>query len=223
MTTGISQPTVGHGLMFKILGSDPYELFSPEFSEDLQGWNSYAPIFSEIIDKINPIVIVEVGVWKGASAIHFAKRLREKNIDGAVIAIDGFLGSFDPPYNAMIPRKYGRSMIYEQFLSNIIHNGLQQYIVPMPQLSSFAIHTLKRLGIISDMIHIDAGHDYDSVYHDIASYWDILRDGGYLIADDYHPSWPGVVEAVKTFSAERQLAIADHSPKAVLHKTSSAR
>ena len=41
--------------------------------DQLDGWNSYAPIFATLIKRVKPRVIIEVGSWVGASAIHMAK------------------------------------------------------------------------------------------------------------------------------------------------------
>ncbi|MFI6866592.1 class I SAM-dependent methyltransferase [Nocardia sp. NPDC050406] len=46
-------------------------------------------------------------------------------------------------------------------------------------------------------VHIDAGHDYDSVAADITAWRPKVMPGGWLSGDDYIASaWPGVVAAV---------------------------
>ena len=44
-------------------------------SEDIRGWNGNEPIFERLIRKTMPSVIIEVGTWKGQSAINMAKYL----------------------------------------------------------------------------------------------------------------------------------------------------
>jgi hypothetical protein len=50
---------------------NPYTDFDyTAYPEDVQGWGSTHPIFHILIDAIRPATIVELGSWKGASAIH---------------------------------------------------------------------------------------------------------------------------------------------------------
>ena len=48
--------------------TDPYEGFTADPSQvDKHGWGGSHPVFGQIITKIKPKVVVEVGTWKGAS------------------------------------------------------------------------------------------------------------------------------------------------------------
>lgn len=47
-----------------------------------------------------------------------------------------------------------------------------------------------------DVVFIDALHDYESVKQDIALWWPLVREGGYLCGHDYNHKWPGVMRAV---------------------------
>jgi hypothetical protein len=211
--------TATRALMQRISGHDVYDGFTPELPEDTQGWNSESPAFREVVQRLRPKLIIEIGVWKGATTINLAKLLRELGIDGCVIAIDVFLGSFDPPYNGWMPWRNGRAMIYEQFLCNIVHQKLEDYVIPLPQLSRYGMATLKRLNVVADLIHVDAGHEYENVSADLAMSWELLRPGGCLIADDYDPSWTGVVQAVTELAKLKNVAVIDRRPKAVLWKS----
>jgi hypothetical protein len=39
--------------------------------------------------------------------------------------------------------------------------------------------------VVADFVYIDAGHDYNSVRMDLILYSGLLRDGGYLLGDDW--------------------------------------
>ena len=63
------------------------------FTFDLQGWNGNSPIFPELIDRVGkPGLIIEVGSWKGLSAVNMAKHIKKKNIDCELVCIDTWLG-----------------------------------------------------------------------------------------------------------------------------------
>jgi hypothetical protein len=51
------------------------------------------------------------------------------------------------------------------------------------------------------MIHIDGGHDYDSVSADLRLWWSLLPPGGIFVCDDYFDNgmWPEVKKAVDDF------------------------
>lgn len=47
------------------------------------------------------------------------------------------------------------------------------------------------------LLHHDAQHDYENVYHDLESYLPLLGEGGYLVVHDYnHPDNTGTKKAV---------------------------
>lgn len=199
-----------------------YEEIREVMGEDLQGWNSRAPILAELVAKHRPATIIDVGVWKGASTLYLAEALRDNGIDGCVIAVDTFLGSpehWEPDEQDLPDRLHGRPQLYEQFLSNVVRSGLQRYIVPLPQTSVNAAAILYQREIYADLVHIDAAHDYRSVAHDAITYWMLLNSGGWLVGDDYHSACPGVVQAADDFAANvRCELIVDESYKWMVRK-----
>jgi hypothetical protein len=187
-------------------GADPFTDF-PEhlFAFDTQGWQSQHPYLSRAIDAGEPKVIVEIGVWKGGSTLFMAEHLRTRGFDAVVIAVDTWLGSWDhwvnPELRKHLAFRNGYPNFFYKFMNNVRALGLQNYVVPLPLDSVNARETLRHFGLAPDMLHIDAGHDYLAVSTDIAIWWDLLRPGGYLVGDDYAPTWPGVVRAFDEFAA----------------------
>jgi hypothetical protein len=165
---------------------------------DLQGWHGDHPIFAELIDKIKPKVILEVGSWKGQSAITMAKALKNLGIfDTRIYCIDTWLGSEE-----MMTRRpedkerdlrlvNGYPTIYNQFLSNIIQTGVFDLITAVPNTSVIGARVVPN----GDLIYVDASHDYESVKQDIKIYWEKLNKGGIMFGDDYN-TWDGVKKAV---------------------------
>ncbi len=85
-----------------------------------------------------------------------------------------------------------------------MERGLQGYVVPLPLDSVNASFVLQHKGIRPDLVHIDGGHDYETVMSDLTRWWALLAPGGTLIADDYSVgggAWPGVAAAVDAFRA----------------------
>lgn len=168
----------------------------------IEGWNSAPPCLAEWVAELRPRLIVDVGVWKGGSTIHFAKLLEANGINGYVIAVDTWLGSPEHCEDLVIaPGNIPPVGIYTDFLWNVSEAKLWTYIAALPQTSHNAAQILAQRGITPDMVHIDAAHDYPSVLSDCWDYWHLLRSGGYLCGDDFHAACPDVCRAVAEFSA----------------------
>lgn len=207
-TEGAFMSTAARNDIVKMLwrGNDPFLGFPRGlYKPDPQGWNHAHPYFAEAIDQFRPRVIVEVGVWKGASSIAMAKRLKDRGQDSVVISVDTWLGSVehwtDPTWFESLVIEHGQPMLMRTFMTNVLAAGVEDVIVPLPLDSLGAAETLRRYGIQIDVLHIDAGHEYDSVISDLKVWWPILRSGGLLIGDDYYPEgpWPGLRRAFEEF------------------------
>ena len=190
-------------------GADPFSNFPPNtYRTDSRGWNSQHLYLRSAIDQLRPNVIVEVGVWKGGSCIHMAKHLRDQSIDGVVLAVDTWLGSSEhwlrKTERGEIDYELGYPKLYHTFMSNVLAEKLESFVLPLPLDSINACNVLRAKSIKADIIHIDAGHDYVSVSNDIASWWNILRSPGLLIGDDYVAdgrAWGDVKKAYDDFFA----------------------
>ena len=201
-----------------LYGGSPYAGFDvSQLPFDLDGWFDDTAIFDIFIDQIHPELIVEVGSWKGRSSHHLIKRAMQ-HTDASIICVDTWLGSSEhwvnPGWRPMLGIKHGRPTLHEQFIANVIHAGLADRVVPLPLPSRQASIVLERLrqgrAGFAQLIFIDGAHDEASVREDIACYWPLLSPGGVMIGDDYSENnWPGVVNAVAGFQAERADQIHD--------------
>lgn len=215
--------TMAAKLMELLHSGDVYTGFTDLLPEDLQGWNSVNPVFPAIVRATKPTVIIDVGVWKGGSTLYLADLLRQYEVDGAIIAVDTFLGSPEHwdhagPFSQALKKQHGFPLLYRQFLSNVLHGGHGTRVVPLAQSSENAAVILRRIGVRADLIHIDAAHEYEAVRRDLFTYWELLRPGGYLVGDDYTPVWPEVIRAANDFAAELGLSSQFSPPKWLVQK-----
>jgi len=177
---------------------------------DMQGWMSdeFLDYFKTSIVKYNQPLIIEVGTWKGKSCITMAEYLKEKQIDGKIIAIDTFLGSpehMEQYASDLGLRDHGLPQIYQQFLANVQQKDVVKYIYPFPISSIQGGHYLEMKNVMADIIYIDAGHEYESVKLDIEVFWRRLKYGGTMIFDDW--MWHGVRKAISEFASQRKSEI----------------
>lgn len=176
---------------------------------DLRGWNGLSFIFELLISDVRPKQIIEVGTWKGQSAINMGKIIKKLGLDTKIICVDTWLGAgeFWQSYTSDDSRdlllKNGYPQVYFQFISNVVHTNLIDVILPFPTTSLIASRYFKSNKITADLIYIDASHDYQDVYLDLIAYYDILNENGIIFGDDY--SWPGLADAVKKFCQEKNL------------------
>jgi predicted O-methyltransferase YrrM len=169
---------------------------------DMQGWASTRPVFEEVINTLRPNLIVEIGTWKGGSAFHMMDLALQHHKNVEMICIDTWLGSVEH-WTGMFPSiqpllRNGRPILFEQFISNVIHRGYQDFITPLPVDSINGYSILKSLELNIDLIYIDAAHDYYSAKLDFFLYSQLLRNGGYLIGDDFFHE-PIKHAAIETF------------------------
>lgn len=200
-------------------GRDPLKDFPQDrFDADLQGWHSDHPYLTRAIREVKPAIVVEVGVWKGASVVTMAREIQRLGLDAVVIAIDTWLGSSEHYlWEKFLPDldfEFGYPRLYHKFANNICKEGLTDQVVPLPLDSINAFQLLKARGIRPDVLHIDAGHDYQSVATDLRAWWPQLNNGGVLIGDDYFKKplvgvgkWPQVRQAFDEFLAVTPHAI----------------
>lgn len=184
---------------------DPYDGLDL-YPENVTGWaTSTSEVFKKVIDELKPRRVIEVGSWYGKSAIHMAELIREYTDDFEIVCVDTWLGSFEHWANdgAFINGlKNGKSDIYQHFLSNIVHKGLQNYITPFPIDSLNAAEFFKEKQITADLVYIDAGHEYLSVKCDLYSYSEVVRPGGVMLGDDWFHE-PIKRAAYDTFTQEK--------------------
>lgn len=209
-------------IMGNLYGENIWEGFLPSAVEgEVQGWNGIHPSLSRLSSLPGSKIIFDVGVWKGQSTITMANSLKLNNIDGVIIAIDTFLGSSEHWGHGMnlFQRNNGFPNIYQTFMSNVHAAGLTNFIIPLAQTSSTAAAILRSLNIKPSIVHIDAAHEYRDVLRDIEDYWNLLENNGYLIGDDYHVTWPGVVQAAGEFSAKIRKPLVIEPPKFIIQKS----
>ena len=109
---------------------NPYEEFDASgIQQDLQGWASEHPYFGTFVNQTEAEQIIEVGAWKGASAINMARHALSARSTATVLCIDTWLGSNavlwkDETLRSLLKLEHGYPSLYKQFLANIVHSGL---------------------------------------------------------------------------------------------------
>ena len=164
-------------------------------------------IFDKCIKRQNPSIIIEVGSFVGESAIHMAKLLKAQKRDCAILCVDTWSFGYDHFLGARdkIQPHFGRPDLYYRFIANVIANGCQDVIVPLAIDSINGARVIKWLGLVPDLIYVDASHEKGDVRRDYEAYWELLPQGGGMLVDDLTNWFPGVVEDWTNFIADHNL------------------
>lgn len=204
-------------LLNELFLKNPYQgLIFNLCKPDLQTWGGNRQTFRDLIDEFNPKLVIEVGSWKGGSAINMGKHIKSRKLNCQILCIDTWLGSLEH-WNQKDPKssrhswyqslklKNGYPSLYYQFLSNVFLKRLQKIIIPFPSTSIMAFKWLKKRNIQAEIIYIDGSHEEDEVYLDVKNYYQLVKNGGVIFGDDW--DWSDIRKAVRKFAKEKKLKI----------------
>lgn len=205
---------------------NPYANFPlKDYPPDLTGWHSDDPIFDQLIKEVRPVLIVEVGCWKGASTLHMANRLFFNGLHTSrLFCVDTWLGSLefwtrrdDPERYQALKCEHGFPTVYRQFLANVLHQNREDMVIPFPNTSEIAARWFADAEFKSDLVYLDASHDYRDVMADLCEWTHNVRDGGVIFGDDWQ-AFPDVAMAVKDYTKEQDLPLETVGNKWVIRK-----
>ncbi|KAJ8748435.1 hypothetical protein K2173_003330 [Erythroxylum novogranatense] len=197
-------------------GTSPFINFPPAHvatllrGKSIKGWGSNGAVFEHLVKKMKPKVIIEVGTFLGASALHMAQLTHKLGLDSVILCIDDFRGwpGFRDRFK-FIKMVNGDVLLLYQFMQNVVAMNATETVLPVPFSSGSGLQKLCEWGVLGDMIEIDAGHDFNSAWADINRAYRILRPGGVIFGHDYFSAADnrGVRRAVNLFGQLNGLKI----------------
>lgn len=140
-----------------------------------EDWFSYPGLYRGMVHTVEEGGhFVEVGTWKGRSAVFMAVEIINSGKRIKFDCVDTW-----SPVDKGIP-KYMYNKLYEQFLNNI--QPVKEVITPVRMLSVKAAELYKDNSL--DFVFIDASHDYKSVLADITAWYPKVKHGGVIAGHD---------------------------------------
>lgn len=206
-------------------GISPYHNFPPPHITSLhqkriRGWGSNGAVFENLIRKVRPKTIIEIGTFLGASAIHMAQLTRQLGLQTQILCIDDFRGW--PGFRDQIGRmnmQNGDVMLLYQFMQNVVYVNETESVLFVPFSTGSTLEALCGWGIFADLIEVDAGHDFHSAWSDINRAYKLLSPGGVIFGHDYFTAADnkGVRRAVNLFARVNRLRIQVDGQHWVIH------
>jgi predicted O-methyltransferase YrrM len=172
-------------------------------------------------------MIVELGTWKGGSALHMCDLADRLGLSGVVVVcVDTWLGNSWHWMESRLPEsfpslncRHGFPHIYLQFLANVLRTGHADKVVPLPNTTDVAAEIFREVGGGPiDLLYVDANHTEQAVSSDLAQWWPMVRPGGIVFGDDFIADYPGVEQAVRRFCREQRLEVEVEREKWILRK-----
>ena len=154
--------------------------------------------------KGQPLRILEVGSWLGATAMAMA----DATEDSRVFCVDTWNGTESDCTGRMAKEAGGNDAVYAEFL-NRIGDRKDKTIFPFRR-SSLEAAAMDWPGGF-DLIFLDADHSYEAVKADIEAWWPHLRDDGVMVGHDFEVrGFDGVTKAVREAFSDKYTAFGFH-------------
>jgi len=170
------------------------------------GWHSLAEsnLYNNLIRSLNNGIIVEIGVYGGASLLGVIESCQQTN--SHIYGVDPWEKISSANGMPLVARK---RKIYRRKIKKIRLNlehiiqceGYDKNVTLVHDFSKNVAPTFKNGSV--DVVFIDGDHSYDSVYEDLSLWLPKVKRGGTIWGDDF--GWRSVQLAVHNFCANNNI------------------
>lgn len=172
------------------------------FYNEIQGFFNFSGLYSEMVKKhLNGSHFVEIGCWKGKSAIYMGVEIINSNKNIKFDCIDNWeYEQRDKKTGNII---FNGNMTYSEFLKNIkpISNKINHYRLKSVEASK--LYDDESL----DFVYIDASHKYVDVKNDLINWYPKIKKGGIIAGHDYNDYFYGVKSAINEFFFDKKFDV----------------
>lgn len=206
-----------HNMLFGHTTPNLYTTWLNHFNKTLDSTYPYTSLteslFIDIVKQIDiPIrFIVEVGSFMGKSSTNIVKSMlsMKKESKFFLLCIDTWLGGLEHwvhnDMRQLTGFAYGRPIVYEKFLANIIGNNLTNYVIPYSTTLILGARFLLERKLFPQVIYLDSAHMQGEIYVELDLYWSLLQLGGILIGDNWR--WMSVRCDVLRFTYNKNVKV----------------
>jgi predicted O-methyltransferase YrrM len=165
--------------------------------ENIKGSFTFQFIYNNMVNTFDNAVFVEIGTYKGQSAVFMVEKIKElkKNIKFYTIDLfvnpQGYENDADVKSGTLLQKYYQNIEPVKDYINTIIGDSTKVH-------EQFENESL-------DFVFIDGDHSYKGVKKDLAGWFPKIKKGGIMAGHDYNELSCGVRQAVDeffTFSAQ---------------------
>lgn len=148
---------------------------------------NYQALYTRMVQRFDNAHFVEVGAFKGKSAVFLAVEVINSGKNIKFDCIDNWKGNAE---HNQIQEVKDRTL-YDTFLKNIdpVKNIIN--VISLDSMEAVKLYADESL----DFVFVDASHEYEDVKNDISHWIKKVKKGGVLAGHDFN-SYPGVTRAV---------------------------
>jgi len=157
--------------------------------ENVEGSFTFQNLYNNMVQRFNDAIFVEIGVWKGKSAIYIAEKIKESGKNIKFWAIDIFNGS---------GYEYDKDVLEGTLLKKYYINiePVKDFIQTLAGDSKELHEKFENESI--DFLFLDADHEYKAVKEDLRLWFPKIKKGGIMAGHDYNEPC-GVKQAVDEY------------------------
>jgi len=160
--------------------------------ENIQGWFTFDFLYSNMVEKFkDDAIFVEIGTWKGKSAIFMAEKIKNSKKKISFYTIDLFENNEKNDHSNLID-------VNDLFLEAQKNINPVKDFVKIIKGSSHEIHKDFKDESI-DFLFIDGCHTYEGVKKDLQLWYPKVKKGGVISGHDYNEITAGIKPAVDEF------------------------
>ncbi|GIK84405.1 MAG: hypothetical protein BroJett025_10270 [Patescibacteria group bacterium] len=152
-----------------------------ELDDILSGWYGLRKFGYDVVNYLEPKIIVELGTHKGTSFLSFCNSVRNNTLSTKLYAIDTWQG--DSQTGLYV------SEVLEKLKKIIKKHYSTQNIKLVKKSFNTAVTQFKNKKI--DLLHIDGLHTYNAVKNDYNLWNKLTSENGLIIFHDIHCKNPG--------------------------------
>lgn len=161
--------------------------------EKIDGMFTFSTLYSNMVINSNPNnIFVEIGAWKGKSAVYMAEEIKKHNKQIKFFTIDSFNGEggdydedFDVKNQTVLSTYYKNIEPLKNYITTIVSDSKDAY-------NHFDDHSI-------DFLFIDGDHRYEGIKRDLQLWFPKIKYGGIIAGHDYNEPTCGVKQAVDEF------------------------
>ena len=164
------------------------------FYQNIDGWFDFEDVYSEMVNKFDNALFVELGAAWGKSSAYMAVEIANSKKNIKFDVIDKWEDDNDSSL--------------EEYLKNI--EPVRNYINPIKGYSIDIVNQYEDNSI--DFLFIDASHTYEDVLRDIQLWHPKVKENGIIAGHDYNfGDFPGVPKAVNEYFTSDNIRVSKWS------------